>query len=78
MDEFKPELLIYNAGTDCMQGDPLGRLNISPEGVIRRDEYIFKIAFDRKVPIVMVLSGGYQKTNAPNIAESIENIVEKF
>jgi hypothetical protein len=26
----------------------------------------------------MVLSGGYQKTNAPTIAESIENLVHKF
>ena len=24
MDVFKPELVIYNAGTDCMKGDPLG------------------------------------------------------
>jgi histone deacetylase 11 len=78
LSKFKPELIIYNAGTDCMKGDPLGRLNISPEGVIKRDETVFRIAFDKKVPIVMVLSGGYQKTNAPTIAESIENLVQKF
>jgi histone deacetylase 11 len=76
--KFKPELVIYNAGTDCMAGDPLGRLNISPEGMIQRDEVMFKLAFDNKVPIVMVLSGGYQTTNAPNIADSIENLVNKF
>jgi histone deacetylase 11 len=23
---FRPELVIYNAGTDCMIGDPLGQL----------------------------------------------------
>jgi histone deacetylase 11 len=78
LSRFKPELIIYNAGTDCMKGDPLGRLNISPEGVIKRDETVFRIAFDKRVPIVMVLSGGYQKTNAPTIAESIENLVHKF
>jgi histone deacetylase 11 len=61
-----------------MKGDPLGQLNISPEGVIKRDELMFKMALDRKVPIVMVLSGGYQKTNAPNIAESIDNMISKF
>lgn len=27
--EFKPEFVIYNAGTDCMVGDPLGALKIS-------------------------------------------------
>lgn len=31
-----------------------------------------------KIPIVMVLSGGYQMENAPVIADSIENIVNKF
>ena len=39
---------------------------------------MFKMALDRKVPIVMLLSGGYQTTNAPNIADSIENMVTKF
>ncbi len=61
-----------------MSGDPLGQLNISPDGMIQRDELMFRMAFDRRVPIVMVLSGGYQTTNAPNIADSIENIVQKF
>ena len=28
--EFKPEFVVYNAGTDCMAGDPLGDLDISP------------------------------------------------
>ena len=61
-----------------MAGDPLGQLNISPQGVIKRDEVIFRMALENKIPIVMVLSGGYQKTNAPNIAESIDNIITVF
>ena len=32
--EFKPDFVIYNAGTDCMEGDPLGRLNLSPQAII--------------------------------------------
>jgi acetoin utilization deacetylase AcuC-like enzyme len=27
-----PELIICNAGTDVLEGDRLGRLNVSPEG----------------------------------------------
>lgn len=26
---FKPELVVYNAGTDVLEGDPLGRLLVS-------------------------------------------------
>lgn len=29
-ERFKPQLVIYNAGTDCMIGDPLGDMNITP------------------------------------------------
>lgn len=55
---------MYNAGTDIMEGDPLSGLNISPQGVIDRDEFVINSAFDRNIPLCMVLSGGYQKTNA--------------
>ena len=61
-----------------MAGDRLGRMNISPEGIILRDEVVFKECLEAKIPVVMVLSGGYQKTNAPVIAQSIENLNQKF
>ena len=35
--EFRPEFVIYNGGTDCLVGDPLGNLSLSKEGVIKRD-----------------------------------------
>jgi histone deacetylase 11 len=77
--EFKPDFVIYNAGTDCMSGDPLGRLDLSPEAIIQRDEIVFRIAMlEHKIPIVMLLSGGYQHSNAPCIAMSIHNLVSKF
>lgn len=73
--DFSPEFVIYNAGTDCMVGDPLGRLNISEMGIIKRDEIVFRLAYEVwRVPIVMLMSGGYQMNNAPVIAASIENL----
>ncbi len=70
--EFRPDFVIYNAGTDCLVGDPLGNLSITEQGVIDRDELVFKHAYEiNKVPIVMLLSGGYQMSNAPVIARSI-------
>ena len=56
--EFTPDVIYYNAGTDILDGDPLGRMCISPQGVITRDEVVFGEAFKRKIPIVMLLSGG--------------------
>ena len=44
-----------------MVGDPLGEMNISEQGVIDRDELVFRLAYDTyKVPVVMLMSGGYQ------------------
>ena len=78
-EEFKPDFVVYNAGTDCMVGDPLGNLNISEQGIVERDELVFRYCYEvYKVPVVMLLSGGYQMSNAPVIARSVQNLCEKF
>ena len=41
-ENFKPDFVIYNAGTDCMRGDPLGQLKISEQGIVQRDEVVFR------------------------------------
>lgn len=60
-----------------MAGDPLGLLSITPSGVIERDEFVFKTAIDQNIPIVMLLSGGYLRSSARVIADSITNLSEK-
>ncbi|EFJ04287.1 hypothetical protein SELMODRAFT_432551, partial [Selaginella moellendorffii] len=74
---FAPDLLVYNAGTDILEGDPLGRLEVSPEGVKERDEIVFSFARQRNIPIVMLTSGGYMRSSAGVIAESISNLHSK-
>jgi histone deacetylase 11 len=76
-EAFDPELIIYNAGTDILNGDPLGRLKVDPDGVIKRDEKVFAFAQQKKVPIVMLTSGGYMKSSARVIANSIINLSNK-
>ncbi|XP_039627168.1 histone deacetylase 11 isoform X1 [Polypterus senegalus] len=74
LNEVRPDILIYNAGTDILDGDPLGGLAISAQGIVKRDEIIFKAARERNIPILMVTSGGYQKRTARIIADSIINL----
>ena len=31
LDEFEPDVVVYNAGTDILEGDRLGNLDITPE-----------------------------------------------
>ncbi|XP_066154489.1 histone deacetylase 11 isoform X1 [Euwallacea fornicatus] len=74
--EFTPHIIVYNAGTDVLAGDKLGGLSISEQGIISRDEFVFQQALSRKIPIVMLTSGGYQKKTARVIANSILNLYE--
>eukprot|EP00899_Mesostigma_viride_P016010 jgi/Mesvir1/2440/Mv22170-RA.1 len=76
-NEFQPQLVIYNAGTDLLEGDPLGRLSVTPEGVVRRDQIVFSWAASKNAPIVMLTSGGYQRSNAAVIADSIKNLARQ-
>ncbi|XP_064632028.1 histone deacetylase 11-like isoform X2 [Lineus longissimus] len=74
LNEFTPDLVVYNAGTDILDGDPLGCLSISPVGIIERDQIVFEHVRARNIPIMMVTSGGYQRTTARIIADSILNL----
>lgn len=74
---FQPQLILYNAGTDVLAGDPLGELLVSPEGVRDRDEIVFRFAKEQNCPILMVTSGGYTKKSAGVIADSIINLSTK-
>jgi acetoin utilization deacetylase AcuC-like enzyme len=58
---FRPDSLIFLAGADPHEGDRLGRLNISSEGMRLRDEAVLQYALDRNLPIALSMAGGYGK-----------------
>ncbi len=58
---FKADCLIFLAGADPHEGDRLGRLDISKDGMRLRDEMVFQYALDRQLPIAFSMAGGYGK-----------------
>jgi len=75
----EPDLVFYNAGTDILEGDPLGRMSVSQAGVLQRDAMVWDYALHTaKAPIVMTLSGGYAKQSAPTIAASLASLLRRF
>ncbi|GLI64246.1 hypothetical protein VaNZ11_007445, partial [Volvox africanus] len=75
----RPDLVMYNAGTDVLAGDPLGRLGMTAAGVVQRDEIVWRWCRDvARAPVVMTLSGGYTRESAGVITGSIRNLFEKF
>ncbi|MBN1515423.1 histone deacetylase [Candidatus Sumerlaeota bacterium] len=71
IDAARPDLLIYNAGTDVYEHDPLGGLRLTREDIIQRDADVLTEARRRGVPVLMLLSGGYTKESHEVIAESL-------
>jgi len=59
LDEFQPGLVLYNAGTDIVDGDPLGDLGVAFEDVEARDRFVVDECVRRSLPVVTTASGGY-------------------
>ncbi len=53
------ELAFYLAGADAWQGDRLGRLALTKEGLIARDELVLDRLRGEGVAVCVVLAGGY-------------------
>lgn len=56
---FQPQLISFVAGADPYEEDQLGGLNLTIEGLKRRDEFIFRLAKTRGIPVMVTLAGGY-------------------
>jgi acetoin utilization deacetylase AcuC-like enzyme len=57
----QPEIVFYLAGADPFGGDKLGRLALSIDGLRDRDAYVLNECYDRELPVLTVMSGGYGK-----------------
>jgi acetoin utilization deacetylase AcuC-like enzyme len=55
----QPELILYDAGVDIYQHDPLGLLNITLEGIRARDRAVLEICKANNIPVATVIGGGY-------------------
>ncbi|TGX56063.1 histone deacetylase [Sphingomonas gei] len=59
LDDFAPDLILYQAGVDPLAGDRLGRLGLSYQGLIDRDHWIARTFAGRQIPFASALGGGY-------------------
>ena len=58
---FDPDLVIYVAGADPFFDDQLGGLALSKEGLLIRDRVVFNACLRHRVPVAVVLAGGYAR-----------------
>lgn len=59
IEQFAPDLVLYQAGVDPFVEDRLGRLALSYDGLMARDTWIAQSMKARGIPFASVLGGGY-------------------
>jgi acetoin utilization deacetylase AcuC-like enzyme len=56
-------LVYYLAGVDPDADDGLGRLKLTRDGLAARDRYVLSTMQSKGLPVALVLSGGYAKSD---------------
>jgi acetoin utilization deacetylase AcuC-like enzyme len=68
MARHSPEFVFFLAGADPYEGDRLGRLKLTIDGLRRRDELVLARCRQAQIPVVITMSGGY----APDVDAIVE------
>lgn len=58
-DQFQPDFIYYVAGHDAHLEDRLGRLALSDDGILDRNQMVLDFACRFGCPVVMSMAGGY-------------------
>jgi acetoin utilization deacetylase AcuC-like enzyme len=61
LHELNPDLVLYDAGVDIWQEDGLGKLDISWQGIEKRDHIVLKRCLANNTPVATVIGGGYDR-----------------
>jgi acetoin utilization deacetylase AcuC-like enzyme len=56
---FNPDMVFFIAGSDVYEKDTIGDMNLSREGVLNRNLFVYNLVRKRKLPLVIVAGGGY-------------------
>ena len=61
LEAAQAQILFFQAGVDPLAEDVLGRLDLTLDGLRRRDRLVLQAARARSLPLVLTLGGGYAK-----------------
>ena len=56
---LQPDLVLYDAGVDVHEDDPLGHAKLTSEGIARRDFLVLERCREQNIPVATVIGGGY-------------------
>jgi acetoin utilization deacetylase AcuC-like enzyme len=59
LETVQPDMVFFLSGTDILQTDRFGKLQVTLAGCRQRDELVFHQLQQRKIPCVVAMGGGY-------------------
>ncbi len=74
----EPGLIFFLAGADPHEGDRLGRLQLSFEGLRQRDRMVLNWALQKQLPLAMAMAGGYGKVIEDTVQVQMNSFAEAF
>jgi acetoin utilization deacetylase AcuC-like enzyme len=69
-----PGLVFYLAGADPHEGDRLGRLKLTAQGLAERDRRVFAACRARGIPVAVTMAGGYGRVIADTVAIQLHTL----
>ena len=70
----QPDLVVYLAGSDPHEGDRLGRLKLTFDGLRRRDRMVLESCRDVGIPVCLTIAGGYGRAVDTTVAVHVNTV----
>lgn len=61
VQHFAPDYVFYQMGVDPLKEDVLGKLDVTHQGLIQRDQMVLGYCQQQQIPVSLALGGGYAK-----------------
>ena len=70
--EVKPKLVIYQAGVDGLKEDSFGRLALTRQGLIKRNNLVYDLCIHNGCKLLVTMGGGYSRPIGHTVDASVD------
>ena len=74
LERAAPDLVVYLAGADPHEGDRLGRLRLTFDGLARRDALVLDACREVGLPVCITIAGGYGRAIEDTVAVHVNTV----
>lgn len=74
LTKASPDLVLYIAGADPHEGDALGRLRLTFDGLLRRDAFVLERCREVGIPVAITIGGGYGRNVEDTVSVHLNTV----